>query len=179
MLENILPRPREKLLDLGCGTGEFVLKAGTRFPESEFIGLDISDEEIMRAESTKPQFKSINFVVGDAHNLPFPKETFSTVTSISSWHRFNDPERALWEAKKVLKPYGRLLILDRLRESRWNRFLERSVKLFDPFDAAQGKPNHILFLPESFLERMLRQNGFARLSIVPSGTMTLFSAMKM
>ncbi|KAL5534036.1 hypothetical protein ACEPAG_496 [Sanghuangporus baumii] len=104
--------PPEDVLDLGCGQGTWVQEAATAWPTAKIVGYDIVD---LFNEYEKPHpnvtLKSGNFV---AHRLPFDPGSFDLVrlanlTEAIPLHRW---EHVLVEVRRVLKPAGRLEIID-------------------------------------------------------------------
>lgn len=88
------------VLDVGCGFGEF---AGV-FIESQIeVGVDISVEDLIRAEKQK---KYLKLIAADARKLPFQNESFSTVLSVSVLEHIAKPELSMKEIYRVLKPKG-------------------------------------------------------------------------
>jgi SAM-dependent methyltransferase len=100
----------ERILDLGCGTGVLIQRLLQVSPEIEVFGIDTSAEMLEIAKQKLPE--SVELKVGSADNLPFPSNYFDIVISTSAFHFFRDPSQALQEAKRVLKPNGRLVITD-------------------------------------------------------------------
>ena len=95
-----LKRP---ILDVGCGFGEF---AQAFFDEPADMGLDIAPLDLYGAAKTR---KYKNLILADARNMPFPKETFSTIISISTLEHIPQPDRVLKEAYRILKPNGKII----------------------------------------------------------------------
>lgn len=93
----IFKRP---LLDLGCGFGEF---AGVFFERQVEVGIDISIEDLMKAEKNNRHKK---LLIADARNLPFSQNKFSTVISNSTIEHIPHPEKVMHEVYRVLKPGG-------------------------------------------------------------------------
>ncbi len=93
------------VLDVGTGTGFLSIM----LTEMGFnvVGLDISREMLRRARE-KAKEMHIEFVQGDAENLPFKTESFDAVVNRAVLWTLPDPERALAEWKRVLKSGGRL-----------------------------------------------------------------------
>ena len=100
----------ERILDLGCGTGVLIQRLLQVSPEIEVFGIDSCAEMLEIAKQKLPE--SVDLKVGIADNLPFPNNSFDVVVSTSAFHYFRDPSQALQEAKRVLKPNGRLVITD-------------------------------------------------------------------
>lgn len=91
---------KRPLLDLGCGFGEF---AGVFFENQVEVGVDVSQEDLMMAQKGK-KYKKL--IAADARKLPFKADTFSTVLSMSVLEHITQPERAIEEIYRVLKPGG-------------------------------------------------------------------------
>jgi demethylmenaquinone methyltransferase/2-methoxy-6-polyprenyl-1,4-benzoquinol methylase len=130
------PRVGEKALDVCCGTGDIALALARN--GAEVTGLDFSEKmlEIARERKTKAgtAIARMQFVSGDAQNLPFPDRTFDIITigyglrNLASW------ETGLREMQRVARPAGRLVILEFGKpENRvWRRVYETYLKLFSP-----------------------------------------------
>lgn len=65
-----------------------------------------------KAEAERAQLKNMSFILGDAAELPFLKCSFDIVLSRLAFHHFPDPERPFSEMTRVLKPGGRLVMID-------------------------------------------------------------------
>ena len=104
-----------RVLDLGCGTGNYTNALAERFPNSTFIGLDYSTQALSSANDTKKQkgVMNVKFVEGDAHALP--KEwigTFDMVFMNNVLHDLPDPFTCLDEIYKVMKTDGCFCLLE-------------------------------------------------------------------
>ena len=108
-------KPGERALDVCCGTGDvaFALaRAG-----AEVTGFDFSEPMLAVARRRaaaipKSEFRIPNFQQGDALNLPFPDASFDMVTISYGLRNLADFDRGLRELTRVLRPGGRLLVLD-------------------------------------------------------------------
>jgi ubiquinone/menaquinone biosynthesis C-methylase UbiE len=104
-----------RILDVGTGPGDLLLKIIRMRPEMQLNGLDISPAmvAIARENIEKSGFSSsIDISEGEAGNLPFPAETFDSVVSTGSLHHWKEPVAGLNEIYRVLKPGGYALIYD-------------------------------------------------------------------
>lgn len=103
LVEMLAPKPGERILDLGCGTGHLtnqIARSG-----AEVIGIDISPEMIERARSNYP---GIRFEVADGANFHF-EEPFDAVFSNAALHWIRDQRAAAACIWRALKPGGRLV----------------------------------------------------------------------
>src|SRR5438874_7636610 len=108
--------PGLNVLDVGCGTGDFLRLLAPIVSPGMAVGLDLS--ETMIAEATrraKDSFKNLSFRVGNALELPFPPQSFDRVLATQVLLHIPDPWTALAEMKRVLTPTGLLCI----REIDW------------------------------------------------------------
>jgi ubiquinone/menaquinone biosynthesis C-methylase UbiE len=63
-------------------------------------------------EYARPRRPRIKFIEGGAENIPMPDEYFGKVVASASFHHFSDQDSALEEMKRVLKPNGKMIILE-------------------------------------------------------------------
>jgi ubiquinone/menaquinone biosynthesis C-methylase UbiE len=103
----------QTLLDLGCGTG-WALDYASRLVngQGQFYGIDISVRMIERATVNYKDKKNIHFYQTSAEELPFQNDFFDFIICSSSFHHYFNPGRVLSEVHRVLKPRGRIYILD-------------------------------------------------------------------
>jgi len=103
------------VLDVACGTGDFSIAIAKAVKKGEVIGVDISKEmlEVMRQKVLKNKLESIiSQEVGDGEALRFPEGSFDRVVNAFGIRNFENREKGLREALRVLKPGGRLVILE-------------------------------------------------------------------
>jgi demethylmenaquinone methyltransferase/2-methoxy-6-polyprenyl-1,4-benzoquinol methylase len=100
-------KPR-RLLDVASGTGDLALEIQDQCPDCEVIASDFCAEMLAHAASRG----IAKTLVADALNLPFPDGSFDVVTVAFGLRNMADYPAALREMRRVLKPGGRLLILD-------------------------------------------------------------------
>ncbi|MBX3739812.1 MAG: ubiquinone/menaquinone biosynthesis methyltransferase [Akkermansiaceae bacterium] len=100
-------KPRH-LLDVASGTGDLALEIQEACPDCDVTASDFCAEMLAHAESRG----LVKTVVADALNLPFPDRAFDVVTVAFGLRNMADYPAALREMNRVLKPGGRLVILD-------------------------------------------------------------------
>jgi demethylmenaquinone methyltransferase / 2-methoxy-6-polyprenyl-1,4-benzoquinol methylase len=100
----------DRVLDACCGTGELALAA--RAEGGRVTGLDFSQRMLDRA---RRKTEEVEWVQGDLLALPFPDETFDACTVGFGLRNVEDLDRALAELHRVLRPGGRLGILELVR----------------------------------------------------------------
>jgi demethylmenaquinone methyltransferase/2-methoxy-6-polyprenyl-1,4-benzoquinol methylase len=104
----------DHVLDVGCGTGFATVGLLERTPHVET--LDQSAHQLAKARE-KNELAEVDFVRGDAENLPYADETFDAVWSSGSIEYWPAPVDALREARRVTKPGGRVLVVGPRRPS--------------------------------------------------------------
>jgi ubiquinone/menaquinone biosynthesis C-methylase UbiE len=101
---------RGAVLDVACGTGENFPYLGNA---SSITALDLSPEMVEEAKRRRRQLGMVvDLLVGDAQDLPFPDDTFDTVVSALSTCTFPDYVTAFGEMRRVVRPGGRILLLE-------------------------------------------------------------------
>lgn len=138
----------DTVLDVGCGTGTLAIAAKRRAgPAGKVFGLDASREMQLRArKKATAAGTEIDIRSGSAEALPFPDDTFDVVLSTTVLHCVEDRARLLCirEMERVLKPSGRLLLVD-FGGPRRDRFslighlsAHRKFDVFDLLPAIRG-----------------------------------------
>jgi ubiquinone/menaquinone biosynthesis C-methylase UbiE len=159
--------PHGSVLEVAPGPGYFAIELA-KLGDYRITGLDISETfvEIARANAAKAGVK-VDFRRGNASNLPFPSESFDFLICRAAFKNFSEPQRALEEMHRVLKPGRRALIID-LRKDAPQESINQAVN-----DMKLGALNGIItkltfrFLllkrayTKSEFERMISQTKFS------------------
>ncbi len=115
MMDWLAPRAGQKLLDVAGGTGDVSFKFLGRAGSGHATVCDITESMLIagktRAEAAAMS-DSLDWVVGDAMALPFPDNTFDVYTISFGIRNVTRPQEALNEAYRVLRPGGRLMVLE-------------------------------------------------------------------
>jgi ubiquinone/menaquinone biosynthesis C-methylase UbiE len=105
-------RSSDKILDVGCGTGEFERLILSEHPEQYLVGIDISEKMLGLARKKCSRYPNAAFLKADASALPFADHSFDLVISANALHYFDQPDASLTEMRRVLIPGGSVVILD-------------------------------------------------------------------
>ena len=115
MMDWLAPRPNTKLLDVAGGTGDISFRYLKRAGYAHATVLDLTEPMLIegrkRAEAAALA-DSLDWVTGDAMKLPFADNTFDVYTISFGIRNVTRPQEALNEAYRVLKPGGRLMVLE-------------------------------------------------------------------
>ncbi|MCV2875843.1 bifunctional demethylmenaquinone methyltransferase/2-methoxy-6-polyprenyl-1,4-benzoquinol methylase UbiE [Rhodobacteraceae bacterium XHP0102] len=115
MMDWLAPRAGQELLDVAGGTGDIAFRFLKRAPSAKATVLDMTQSMLIegqkRAEAAS-MADSLNWIVGDAMALPFDKNRFDVYTISFGIRNVTRVQDALNEAYRVLKPGGRLMVLE-------------------------------------------------------------------
>lgn len=142
-----------RILDVGCGTGIFAERIREALPNAEVIGVDLVRGMLSKGvERWRQHANSVFAVQADSERLPFERNSFDVVTCANSFHHYPHQQRAIAEMKRVLRPRGRLMLVDGYRDRPWGWFI------YDVCVATvEGAVHHA---SARQIRRMCEENGF-------------------
>jgi ubiquinone/menaquinone biosynthesis C-methylase UbiE len=112
LLARVAPQPRERVLDVACGTGIVArLSAQQMGVSGRVTGVDLNVDMLIEARTQSAKLGAkVEWVEGDVEALPFGEATFDVVLCQQSLQFFSDQSRAVQEMKRVLTPGGRFAL---------------------------------------------------------------------
>ena len=181
-------------LDVCCGTGDLALELSTRVaPGGHVVGCDFSEPmlDLAREKSSSRGAKGVRFEWADALQLPYDGGRFDAVTVGFGVRNLADLDRGLREMARVLKPEGRLVILEITQPTRppqssfYSLWFDRIVPLLGAFSS---DPEAYSYLPESVrsfpspvgLAEKMDAAGFARIryTVLAGGIIAIHSGVR-
>jgi demethylmenaquinone methyltransferase/2-methoxy-6-polyprenyl-1,4-benzoquinol methylase len=147
--------PGESALDVCCGTGDLALELAQLVrPGGHVVGCDFSEPmlDLAREKAAERTVGGVRFEWADALELPYDGERFDAVTVGFGVRNLADLDRGLREMARVLKPGGRLVILEITQPTRpplslfYSLWFDRLVPLLGAFSS---NPEAYSYLPES------------------------------
>jgi arsenite methyltransferase len=121
VMELLQPVPGERILDIGCGGGAFCRQiAPLVAPGGSVVGIDNAQAAVdvaLRLSALEDR-SLLTFMQADGHDLPFADASFDAAVCISVLGFCQDPRQVLAEARRVLRPGGRFLVVNSDEDTR-------------------------------------------------------------
>jgi ubiquinone/menaquinone biosynthesis C-methylase UbiE len=109
-----------RILDVGCGTGLLASRIRNALPSAKVCGVDLVAGMLAKGtERWRMHAGHVLPIQGDSERLPFAPGSFDLVTCANSFHHYPHQDRAVAEMHRVLRPGGRLMLIDGYRDRPW------------------------------------------------------------
>lgn len=115
------PVPGEKIIDVGCGTGNFSIKLART--GCSVTGVDVSGMMLSKA-GEKTAGLDVSLCNADSASLPFPDNSFDAAISVTAFEFMKEREKSFDEMMRVVKKGGRVVIGTINRNSSWGELYE-------------------------------------------------------
>lgn len=125
ILAALKPQRQDAILEIGFGKGKLLEKLVPLV--DQVVGVEI-DEGLILSANQRLRFDNLEVKKGPAEALPFEEARFDAVVCSYSFHEFSDGAKALTEIYRVLKPLGRLVIVDPSKDYFLVRLFSRLAK---------------------------------------------------
>ena len=139
---------KQRLIDIGCGTGRFLDSVKQIWPRLPVVGIDMSEAYVKYAKGHLKRWSQIKLSVGKAEALPIPDQSQDALTSIFVFHELPPKVRRIVfrECARVLKPGGRFVLVDSLQHGDQPDY----DGLLDVFPQSYYEPYYRSYLNEDF-----------------------------
>lgn len=153
-------------LDLGCGTGYAVRHVAAKIEcDGMFCGIDVSPRMVEIAREDSSGYRNVRFEVASADKLPLGADFFDAILCTNSFHHYLHPSKALAEISRVLKPGGRVFILDVTADNSLARWIDARTR--------RREPEHVKFYSSAEYAKMFEAAGLKHVT-----TRTILPPMK-
>jgi ubiquinone/menaquinone biosynthesis C-methylase UbiE len=116
----------KRVLDVGCGKGRFARVLAERYPQASMVGFDLAEAMLRHVPA------GVRACAGSMTALPFPSETFDCAYATESLEHAVEIDVAIAEMCRVVRPGGRIVIIDknaeqwgRLKTPQWEKWFGR------------------------------------------------------
>jgi SAM-dependent methyltransferase len=166
------PKPGERVIDVGCGSGATTVAfAKAVAPDGFALGLDVSDPMLSQARALAPKGLPLDFVLADATVHRFEPASFDLLASRFGVMFFADPIASFTNLRRALKPSGRLAFVcwREPKENPWMMTPLMAVYKHVPKMPPVGpeEPGPFAFASEERVMRILRGAGFVDVVMKP------------
>lgn len=154
IVETVSTPPADRVLDLACGPG--IVTEALAPVASHVYGLDATPAMIdaARQRLAAAGYTNVEFRVGAAEQLPWPDAHFDAVVTRLSIHHFREPAVVLQEIRRVLRPDGRLVVVDIVSSE-----VAEEATLHNALERLRD-PSHVRMLSHAELISLVDEVGF-------------------
>jgi SAM-dependent methyltransferase len=146
------------ILDVGCGGGKTVNRLAQRVPKGRVVGIDNSAEMVKYSKKLNKKLiaqNRVQIIEGPVEKMSLPKDYFDLVTAFETYYFWSNFHDALEEIKRVLKPSGKLLLVNEMVQD--GMYEIKHAKLIDE--------THVRLFPLEEIRNAMRSVGFVSIQI--------------
>ncbi|WP_240751392.1 class I SAM-dependent methyltransferase [Flagellimonas onchidii] len=147
---------RDKVADIGCHEGYLSIHLAKKVKSGRVYAVDVREDRLMtlRENANKRDIKNIITILGDYDDPKLPERELDMVFLIDTYHEMDSHEKILRHIKKSLKPNGRVMVLEKLKERVRGKSREEHVRAHS--------------LSPEYVRKELKQAGFTIISETPN-----------
>jgi ubiquinone/menaquinone biosynthesis C-methylase UbiE len=154
--------PGSRILEIGCGRGEFSAMLATRYPDSELTAVDFSPKAISIAKASHSRsLPNLRFDVADATSLPYADRSFDVVISCECLEHVLNPQAMTREIHRVLEPGGSYYLTTENYLNAMALMWAKALVTGIPIATGTGTQPHENFFLYWRVKRMLQQSGLS------------------
>lgn len=172
LIDRAVPRPGERIIDVGCGCGGTSIALASRVAPTGFaLGVDISGPMLSRARQLAAKGLPVDFVLADATVYPFDPGSFDLLVSRFGVMFFAEPAVSFSNLRRALRPSGRMAFAcwREPRENPWMMAPLQAIYQHVPKLPPQGPedPGPFAFASEERVHRIIGEAGFKKIGMEP------------
>ncbi len=107
-----LTKDYQKIVDVGCGAGAIISALAKKFPQKEFLGVDISPNRLVEAKQKSESLTNINFHEASIYEIPIESNSVDFVYTRFLLEYLREPAKAIAELGRIIKPGGKVILQD-------------------------------------------------------------------
>lgn len=142
------------VLDVGCGGGKTVSRLAQMAPQGKVFGIDYSADMVKFSKKINKKLiaqNRVEIIEGSVEKMSFKDDFFDLVTAFETYYFWNNFSGALNEIKRVLKPGGKLLLVNEL--------------MYGVTPAKLIKETHVKLFPPEEIQNVLQSVGFVSIQV--------------
>ncbi len=146
--------PSDTILDVGCGGGKTVSKLAQLTPKGKVFGIDYSVDMVKFSKKSNKLLiaqNRVEIIEGSVEKIGFKDDFFDLVTAFETYYFWTNFPDALAEIKRVLKPGGKLLLVNEM--------------MYGVSPAKVVKETHVKLIPLEEIQNAMRSVGFADIQV--------------
>lgn len=121
------------ILDIGCGTGWALGQAAKSVGyKGAFYGVDLSSGMIEKAKENFSNYQNFHFIKASSESIPLDDNLFDIIICTNSFHHYLQPDKAMAEIYRLLRPCGKIYILDPTADSLIIKIADKIIRLLEP-----------------------------------------------